>query len=186
MTQEELDLNFGKAAERGEIEALQALMEAGADIHRGDDWALFLASINGHLEAVKFLVERGAHVAAKDNCALAYAAKEGHLDVLEYLVGKGADIHALNNRAIIWAERSGHDKVVDYLFMKGDWFVREADGQNRLEKLIAFDHEGLFVKWTKRFFEQNEAMRLAYVEQQKIMEKMKQQTRPFVVKWRGR
>ena len=61
------------------------MVQHGANIRAGEDWALRYASHNGHLEVVKHLVEQGADIHAYNDQALEWAAAEGRLDVVNYL-----------------------------------------------------------------------------------------------------
>jgi len=74
-----------KASENGDLEAVDAFLKAGADVHAWDDRALHWTSGNGHLEVVKVLLEAGANVHADDDCALQWASKNGHLEVVKVL-----------------------------------------------------------------------------------------------------
>lgn len=56
-----------KAAERGDVESLKKLLDAGADVNAADDTGctpLHLAASYSHVEAVQLLIERGADVNA--------------------------------------------------------------------------------------------------------------------------
>ena len=104
------------AAERGHVESLQLLIEAGAEKDERDEGPegmmplhgatpLFIAAENGHLGVIRHLVEVGAHKdqAANDGTTpLFIAAQEGHLDVVRHLVEVGAHKdQATNNGAIV-------------------------------------------------------------------------------------
>ena len=103
------------ASARGHLDTVKFLVEQGANVHADNDFALRWASGNGHLDIVKFLVEQGADVHAGDDHALKWASGNGHLDTVKFLVEQGADVHADNDFALRWASRNGHLDVVGFL-----------------------------------------------------------------------
>ena len=93
------------AADRGDINAANALLDKGADVN---EWnygtALIFASSRGHTDMVKLLIDRGADVNAMfkaGSSALGLAATNGYADIVEILIAKGADI----DRAITGMEQ---------------------------------------------------------------------------------
>ena len=116
------------AAENGDVEALQQLVEDGADLNTGrpDDQQLplMLATRNGHAEAVKFLLESGADVDGQGDdggtAALA-AAFFGYADVFKALVDAGADVNLANN-----------DGLVPTSAMQIDWGITNAIANDAL------------------------------------------------------
>ena len=107
------------SARDGHLSVVKYLIEMGANIHDGNDYAIRMASENGHLSVVEYLVEHGANVNELDSDALNMASSNGYLSVVEYLVENGADIHAENNYALRWAAGNGHLSVVEYLVKHG-------------------------------------------------------------------
>ena len=108
------------AGAHGDVEALERLAAAGADLDAGDydgRTALHLASAGGHLEAVEALLRRGARPGVTDRDAttpLHAAARHGHATVTARLLGAGADPHALTDEgrtALDEARRGGHTMV---------------------------------------------------------------------------
>ncbi len=87
-----------RAAIDGDVQVLEALLDAGADIDSLDRYgqtALMLAAVNGRAEAVDCLIRRGAalDVAAKYNLsALMLAIVSGHEAVALRLARAGADV----------------------------------------------------------------------------------------------
>ncbi len=86
------------AATRGDLAALQALLDAGADVNAASEYgatALALAADRGQPEAVKILLEHGARVGAVDSfynsTPILWAAYNGHTEVVKLLLAAGAD-----------------------------------------------------------------------------------------------
>jgi cytochrome c len=82
------------AARKGNVVAIAAALDSGADINETDGLAtpLYIAASKGNLEAARFLVRRGADVnlPAKPGTPLYAAAKFGHPDIVELLLVSGA------------------------------------------------------------------------------------------------
>jgi len=122
-------MNIFEAAEKGNLERVKELVEAGEDINGYDGeneeagkTALMHAAENGHLKIVKYLIDNGADVNAVDvlwnNTAFMFAAKYGHLNVVKYLIDK-IDIHQRNddgNTAFLLAYK--HLNVIKYILDK--------------------------------------------------------------------
>ncbi len=79
------------AAKEGHLEAVNLLLEAGADLETHGLYgarALFLAASKGHMSVVKRLVEKGASISARaENGAIAEieAYSHGHQEVGDFL-----------------------------------------------------------------------------------------------------
>ena len=93
------------AADKGDINAVNALLDKGADVN---EWrygtALMLASYRENTDMVKLLIDRGADVNAMNkggHSALGIAAEWGNADIVEILIAKGADI----DKAIVGMEQ---------------------------------------------------------------------------------
>ena len=89
------------AAREGNLDAITALLDGGADINQKDaadhTAALLIAAINGQFDAVKLLVERGADVnTMADN-------------------GEGAVFAVLNAQ---WTPKARHPEPADYMLQK--------------------------------------------------------------------
>jgi len=67
------------------VEVIERLIQEGANVHVGTDFALRWASINGYLEIVKLLLERGADVHACEDEALRWASMWGYLEIAKLL-----------------------------------------------------------------------------------------------------
>lgn len=103
------------AAEAGDLAGVRSALDAGADVHFGNDEPLRLAAEHGHLAVVTCLLAAGADLHAQRDYALRWAAEGGHLDVVACLLTAGADVHAEENLALVWAAESGHAPVVQLL-----------------------------------------------------------------------
>lgn len=112
-----------RAAENGNLEILEMLLSAGADVNfnptRGwEQTALQNASERGDLTAVKLLLAAGADVNATGATAppLLLAIRGGHIHVFEHLLSAGADVYATAYRGqtmLEAAEASGDADVQD-------------------------------------------------------------------------
>ena len=116
------------AAEDGQVEPMQLLLEARAEINAntssvmGRDFApLHLAVRRGHLEAVRFLVENGAEKEQPDHtgaAALELAVDWLHFDIARFLVQVGAGQDpVLTKTSQLWplAAYSGYVEMVRFL-----------------------------------------------------------------------
>ena len=88
------------AANKGDSEVVEALLDSGADINARDEQnqtALHQAASRGHTPIVKLLLERGADVNAKNlfgQTPLLGPVYRGSLDIVGALLGAGADVDA--------------------------------------------------------------------------------------------
>jgi len=89
-----------KGCKNGHLKVAKFLVDKGANIHAGNDWALQGACSNGHLKVAKFLMEKGADIHAENDLAFQNTCEHGHFQVAKFLVEKGADIHAENDLAL--------------------------------------------------------------------------------------
>ena len=86
------------AAKAGNVQALRALLAAGADVNRtdsGGSTALHLAARHGRTDAVIECLALGANVVTKDNCGytpLHRATEGGHTGTVAALLTHGADV----------------------------------------------------------------------------------------------
>ncbi|KAJ6260516.1 Bifunctional solanapyrone synthase [Drechslerella dactyloides] len=93
------------AAIEGQVEAMEILLDAGADAEAVNTWyrtPLHLASRFGHLQAVRLLVEQGANLEARrdtNETPLHFAVEEGRYEVVKYLLDAGADVNPYGDRA---------------------------------------------------------------------------------------
>jgi ankyrin repeat protein len=117
------------AANRGLTEAVQILLDAGADIEAktklDGTTALMLAAHDNHLDIVQMLLNRNANINARNGngeSALMLASARGWVDVVRILLQRGADINArdhLENTALRNAEKYGGPAVTQLLRSAG-------------------------------------------------------------------
>lgn len=106
------DLDLLRAAEAGDLDAVERALAAGADVEFRLDWTpLGVAAMNGHLEVVRRLLDAGADVDRAESdppedpdepwrgdfTPLIRAAYGPHPDVVRCLIEAGADLHAKNH-----------------------------------------------------------------------------------------
>lgn len=115
LSQKELDRILINSAIDGDVKKVKDALEAGADVHADDDYALRWASYKGNTEIVKFLLENSADVHAANDYALRWNSLYGRVEVVKLLLEAGADVHAKNDEALRWASKYGHVEVVELL-----------------------------------------------------------------------
>jgi beta-lactamase regulating signal transducer with metallopeptidase domain len=117
-----------KAAERGDVGAIEELLAGGFDVNTnfdGDGTMLLIAARAGHLDAVRFLLDRGADPnvpSPGDGNPLIAAAGYGRGDVVKLLLARGARIDEVvpgDENALITASAAGYAGVVQFLIERG-------------------------------------------------------------------
>ncbi len=118
-----------KAAEMGDMEALQRALDQKVDINVQDSnsrTALMIATYNQNVEAAQLLINAGADVNIQDNrqnTPFLYAGAEGYLDILKMTIQAGADPTILNRyggTALIPAAEHGYVEVIEELLSNSD------------------------------------------------------------------
>lgn len=139
------------AAKNGHEEAVQTLLEFGADIHAvGPDYCILArAAKNGESRMVRLCLEKGLDL--KDsNCgdiALELAAEYGHQDIVRLLVGLGVNADGRENRdsPMLRALMYGQDRVVRMLLdlgakevdiTKSEYGAHFEDGEYPIRRVI--------------------------------------------------
>jgi ankyrin repeat protein len=139
------------ASMRGDVEAVSALLDDGADVNvmHDDGWSgLILAAANGHSQVVQALLAKGAKVDAKENLmgqtALIWAVNGGHSAVVKALLKAGANVNArdkFGGTALTRAASNGQSEIVKTLLEAGaDINAREYDGDTALIEATAESH----------------------------------------------
>ena len=117
-----------KAANIGHVEAIQFILELGANI----DGALLEAVKVGHIESLRVLLELGGNV----NNALLEAAKHGHSGAVCLLLKLGASINHYNKEGktpLMLATLGGHEQVVQTLVSAGaDVYIQDNNNYTAL------------------------------------------------------
>jgi len=97
----EMNIQFLRAVQDGNLLAVQTLLADGADINTRVNnnyvWHLISAAYNGDAKVVKLLIENDAEVSvmkpAYGATALWIAAYNGHTEIVKLLLKKGADVN---------------------------------------------------------------------------------------------
>jgi hypothetical protein len=120
---------FYQAVKDGNLERVQELIAAGANVNHVDDdgeTALIHASWKGHAAVVAALLAAGAAVnhAYKDGgwTALMMASSQGRTAVVTMLLAAGANVNQTDDNghtALMWASNGGHAAVVAALLDAG-------------------------------------------------------------------
>jgi ankyrin repeat protein/L-ascorbate metabolism protein UlaG (beta-lactamase superfamily) len=86
------------AAERGQTEVAEFLLEMGADPLAGDNensQPIHLAAVNGHIPVLDLLLDHGVDINARDDnqmTPLLFAVSRGQVEMSKHLIDKGADM----------------------------------------------------------------------------------------------
>ena len=117
-----------RASISGNLEIMQMLINAGADVNGIDEWGdtpLMAAAAFGHVEAAKLLISSGANLDAKkpdETTALMIAARRGNYEVLKTLITAGADPNiglGTGDTALSLAAGAGNVVMVKLLLANG-------------------------------------------------------------------
>ncbi|KAL3419921.1 ankyrin repeat protein [Phlyctema vagabunda] len=125
-----------RAAKLGELEILQCLLQAGADVNAPPaeygNTALTAAASEGYHDVVKILLKAGADVNDKrgGRTALEGAVERGDLEMVQILVAAGAD--ASCDRSVVLAIQKNHFDILSLLLTAG------ADIQRNGGELLSF------------------------------------------------
>lgn len=120
---------FIQAAEAGDLEAVQNLLQDGIDINAQDErgrTAVMAATYQHQTEMVRLLISKGADINIRDhllNNVFLYAGAEGMLDIVQLAIDADADTKLTNRyggTALIPASERGHVEVVRELLTRTD------------------------------------------------------------------
>jgi len=130
------------AAYNGRVEAIRALIKAGANINQqknGGNTPLHAAAYNGNVTAIRALLNGNANINRrneKGETPLYIAAHSGHLNAVESLLARNADISlATNDRKLplAIARERGHAEIMELLINHAQ---NQRPVQNRVEDPI--------------------------------------------------
>jgi len=91
--------DFLRAVENRQFELAGAMVRAGTNVHANADTALRWAASRGDVDAVEFLLDLDADITSHNYEALVWASKEKHDDVAKLLISRGADPSVLEEQA---------------------------------------------------------------------------------------
>ncbi|CDW56762.1 Ank 2 domain containing protein [Trichuris trichiura] len=101
------------------------LLSKGADIERGATTALMEAAQEGNYETLNYLLESGANVhtaTSQGDTAMSYAAQSGQTKICEVLLAAGASLEhqgEVGRTALMKAAGAGQRETVEFLLRKG-------------------------------------------------------------------
>ena len=112
---------FDWAVENNDVELVNLLIQAGADVTADDNYAIRYASESRYCttEMVKLLIQAGADVTADDNYAIKRASEYGSTEIVKLLIQAGANVTASNNVTIGRASEYGRTEIVKLLIQAG-------------------------------------------------------------------
>ena len=144
---------LAKAAEKADLDRMEALLDAGADIewqHKGTGRTpLLSAVIAGKRDAVARLLDRGANIqhacTALGYTALSWAAERGDGDIGRLLIERGAPVDIASPESqytpLMLASSGGHLPMVELLLESGaNVAPLDFEGRNALMLAVARKH----------------------------------------------
>jgi ankyrin repeat protein len=128
MRDDSIEANMNSALRRaamdGDTQSVNALLDAGADVHHSVDAPLWCAALGRHTDTMRALIDAGAD----RDIALLEAAANGLADLVKELLRKGADIHMCNGTPLRMAELNGHAETIRIL---KQWKRRGKNGKKK-------------------------------------------------------
>ncbi|MCL5260149.1 MAG: ankyrin repeat domain-containing protein [Gammaproteobacteria bacterium] len=159
--QAKLNAELLEAAKKGNLDAVQRLVTAGASVANAIEiyscmTALLWAAYYGHTTTVEWLLGHGARLDEKDEfggTALLLAAGNGHTATVEWLLGHGARIDEkdeFGRTALLLAAGNGYTATVEWLLGHGAKI--DESGDSNLTALLAAAYSGqtATVEWLLR------------------------------------
>lgn len=116
------------AARRGELDALESLLEKGANMNFCDQYGLtplHVAAIKGYKDVVMMLVEFGAGVECRDaegHTPLHLAVEGGSIETVDVLICRGANVNAQTTKGatpLCISELMEYEDIAKLLLEKG-------------------------------------------------------------------
>ncbi|OAI50631.1 hypothetical protein AYO37_00940 [Opitutia bacterium SCGC AG-212-L18] len=137
-----------RAADRGDVNAVKGLLEAGADPKYMDSDALIGAAVKNSVETVKLLLEYGADPKGQNSAALVTATTLGNAEIVKLLLEAGADPKAQDSKAFLTAISAGNPDIIN-LFIKHGADLELSDkiyDNGNKEKALQLDKELALVR----------------------------------------
>lgn len=109
------------ASAYGNVETVNALIRAGADVTHYGGASIIHAAAHGKSDIIEVLIQAGADVNTKNSSgttALMLSSREGHVASVTVLLKASADVNAKNNNgwtALMYASENGHTEIVKAL-----------------------------------------------------------------------
>ena len=109
------------ASAYGNVETVNALIRAGADVTHYGGASIIHAAAHGNSDIIEVLIQNGADVNTKNNSgttALMLSSREGYVASVTVLLKAGAEVNARNNNgwtALMYASENGYTEVVKAL-----------------------------------------------------------------------
>ncbi len=136
------------AAEKGDLDWLKRLVQAGEDVNLGNDRStpLIEAACYGHIDCTHYLIQHGAQVELKGPqgvTAMYYAAANGYHNIVELLLKHKADPNTTgkDRTPLILAASKGHVETVRVLLNHGaDLEYRGLEGETALHRAAENGH----------------------------------------------
>lgn len=130
------------AAEKGELELVQLLLERGSDPNRQDELdqtALMHAAFENHGPVITCLLEHGARIETARESALAMACRQGHMGLVLLLLERGARIDGYwGQEALQMAIVGNQLELVQLLLNRGVSVVSPPEARQTLLRLAAY------------------------------------------------
>jgi len=141
------------AAENGNLEALQELLQRGATCESLDSngsSAMHYSAAGGHIDTLDFLSSLGLSCSERDmdgDTPLLIAAHEGHVEVVEWLLSNGADLSERNNDGVsapMAAMAGNRSEVIEVLSRHAgdDWALWSVDFSRHPNLMLNFLESG--------------------------------------------
>ena len=125
------------AAREGNLEVVQALVQAGADIDKRNafkETPIMLACITGSTRIVEYLISKEAQINQPGWTPLLYAATNGHNEIVKILIENHAYIDSSSpngSTPLMIAVRGGHISTAQLLLEEGaDPTVKNENGES--------------------------------------------------------
>lgn len=104
---------------QGWYEIVRLLIEYGADVQYGEDFALRSAIDEHHRKVVKLLLDNGADIHTHNEYPLIQACRNNDRKIVRLLLDYHADVHVDNEDPLCLASESGHTEIVEMLLKAG-------------------------------------------------------------------